>query len=102
MIAFPTEFPMDALKVLGQFMIQKNVPLVDAATAGWNLIGFGGNKALAGTDQTMWGEMAPTEEQKIQFFTSLEMSKGIFDKIPAWVFEMAMDLVLTYLKRKVS
>lgn len=102
MIAFPTEFPMDALKLIGQYVLQKNVPLVDAATAAWNIIGFGGHKALAKTDQVMWGEMAPTDEQKEQFFASLDMSKGLFDKIPAWVYELAMDLVLTYLKRKVS
>lgn len=102
MLQFPEQFPMDAVSLLGQYVIQKNVPIADAACAAWNILGFAGAKALKKTDQTMWGQSLPTEEEQKQYFDSLQLKQGILDNVPAWVFALALNILKNFLERKVS
>lgn len=101
MLSFPNTFPMDAVKVIGDYVFKKNVAIKDAAEAAWNVLGYAGSKIPDNTPQ-LWGDTNPSEEEQKQYFESLTMPQGILDNIPSWVFVLAMNILKNYLERKVS
>lgn len=101
MLPFPDTFPIDAVKMIGDYVFKKNVQIADAACAAWNILGYAGSK-IPSNEPTLWGDTMPSETEQQQYFESLTMSQGFFDNIPSWVFVLALNILKNYLERKVS
>lgn len=101
MLQFPEEVPVDSIQMLGNYIFKKNIPIADAACAAWNILGYGGGKALKKTDMTMQEDL-PSEEKQKQYFDGQASAQGIADSIPPWVYKLAIDLLLNFLNRRVQ
>lgn len=106
MIPFPTEFPIDALKLLSGFILHKAPTTLEACNAGWNVLGYAGHMALDSSKPALVGATDCSHEDKEAFFKHCELvaadpSHLAGFAIPPWLITAVINMVINYLQKKV-
>lgn len=111
MIPFPTSFPADALKVIGEYVLQKKGAIPDVANASWNVLGYVGFQSVGNPVIAMdcccpcpATHTEPTDVEKSTFFVSCEMTSSVSGDmskftIPPWLITILTNILLNFFKK---
>jgi hypothetical protein len=97
LVAFPKEFPKEAVHQVVAFVTKQDQDLGRAALAAWNILGFAGHLSFGDVViPTLNQEMKPlSHEEMIASLTTLD-TKGA---IPPWVIDLAINIIMRLINK---